>query len=107
MVHGWPSGLTALTTTSSMLTGGYCSVIARIKWVAVIASMASIWAQGASPDRVVAEWMLRMGGSVVLVGQSNPISDLVDLPTTEFHIHTLNFTGITQWGFALEEEMKR
>src|SRR5262249_61315001 len=65
------------------------------------------WAQEASPDRIVAEWMLRMGGSVVLEGQRRPIADLADLPTSDFRIHTLNFTGITQWGRALEEELKR
>ena len=64
-------------------------------------------AQEASPDRIVAEWMLRMGGSVILEGQRRPITDLADLPTSDFRIHTLNFTGITQWGFALEDELKR
>src|SRR5438874_277935 len=63
-------------------------------------------AQEAAPDRVVAEWMLRMGGSVILEGQRQPITDLADLPTAEFRIHTLNFTGITQQGFALEDELK-
>src|SRR5436190_4686214 len=69
-------------------------------------SVASVCAQEA-PDRIVAEWMLRMGGSVILEGQRRPITDLVDLPQSEFRIRTLNFTGITQWGFALEEELKR
>src|SRR5436853_3786697 len=61
-------------------------------------------AQVSSADRMVAEWMVRMGGSVVLEGQRRPITDLADLPDTPFRIHTLNFTGITQWGFALEDE---
>ncbi len=52
-------------------------------------------AQDASPDRIVAEWMLRMGGSVILEGQRRPITDLADLPTSDFRLHTLNFTGIT------------
>jgi Leucine-rich repeat (LRR) protein len=64
-------------------------------------------AQGVSPDRMVAEWMLRMGGSVVLEGQHRAIFDLAELPTSDFHIHTLNFTGITQWAFALEDELRR
>src|SRR5438067_64419 len=64
-------------------------------------------AQDASPDRVVAEWMLRMGGSVVLEGQRRPITDLADLPTSDFRLHTLNFSGVTQWAFALEDELKR
>src|SRR5262249_44700425 len=64
-------------------------------------------AQDASPDRIVAEWMLRMGGSVILEGQRRPITDLAQLPTSDFRLHTLNFTGITQWASALEEELKR
>src|ERR1700761_6834308 len=51
--------------------------------------------------------MIRMGGSVVLEGQHHPISDLADLPTSDFQVHTLNFTGITQWAFALEDELQR
>src|SRR5271168_1477913 len=65
------------------------------------------WGQDASPDRMVAEWMVRMGGSVVVEGQRKPISDIADLPTTDFTVHTLNFTGITQWAFALEDELRR
>src|SRR5215470_747419 len=63
-------------------------------------------AQQNSPDRIVAEWMLRMGGGVVLEGQRNLIRDLAELPATDFKIHTLNFTGITQQGSSLEDEMK-
>src|SRR5690349_7033225 len=65
------------------------------------------WAQDASSDRIVAEWMVRMGGSVVLEGQHRPVSDLAELPTPDFYVHTLNFTGITQWAFALEDELRR
>src|SRR3989442_6537325 len=70
-------------------------------------AVVSAWAQEASPDRVVAEWMLRMGGSVVLEGQRRPITDLAELPTSDFRLHTLNFSGVTQWAFALENELKR
>ena len=38
---------------------------------------------------------------------ASAITDLADLPTSDFRIHTLNFTGITQWGFALEDELQR
>ena len=58
-------------------------------------------ATGPSPDRIVAEWMVRMGGSVVLTGQRKPIYDLADLPTTDFRIHALNFTGITMYAASL------
>src|SRR5271168_2141147 len=64
-------------------------------------------AQDASSDRLVAEWMLRMGGSVVLEGQQTSISDVANLPASDFHIQTLNFTGITQWASALEDELRR
>ena len=48
-----------------------------------------------------------MGGSVVLEGQRKPISDLADLPTTDFRIHTLNFTGITMYAASLQDELRR
>ena len=63
--------------------------------------------RSASPDRIVAEWMVRMGGSVVLEGQRKPIYDLADLPTTDFRIHALNFTGITMYAASLQDELRR
>ena len=72
-----------------------------------LAIVASLGAQTATPDRIVAEWMLRMGGSVVLHGERRPVRDLMELPVGDFAIHTLNFTGVTQWGSSLELEMKR
>ena len=53
-------------------------------------------AQDPSPDRIVAEWMIRMGGSVILEGQRRPITDLAALPAGDFRIHTLNFTGTSR-----------
>src|ERR1044071_8401029 len=73
--------------------------------LAVTIALAS--GQEVSPDRMVAEWMIRMGGSVILEGQRRPATDLADLPNAEFRIRGLNFTGITQWGFALEDELRR
>ena len=55
---------------------------------------APIKIEGPAADRMVAEWMLRMGGTIVLEGQRKPITDLADLPTADFRIHALNFTGI-------------
>ena len=63
--------------------------------------------EGPSPDRIVAEWMVRMGGSVVLEGQRKPIYDLADLPTTDFRIHALNFTGITMYAASMQDELRR
>ena len=63
--------------------------------------------EGPAADRMVAEWMLRMGGSIVLEGQRKPITDLADLPTADFRIHTLNFTGITMYAASLQDELRR
>ena len=56
---------------------------------------------------MVAEWMLRMGGSIVLEGQRKPITDLADLPAADFRIHALNFTGITMYAASLQDELRR
>jgi Leucine-rich repeat (LRR) protein len=60
-----------------------------------------------APDRIVAEWMLRMGGSVVLEGQRTPLTDIADLPASDFTIRTLNFTGITMYAASLQDELRR
>ncbi|HEV3216362.1 MAG TPA: hypothetical protein VGZ27_11605 [Vicinamibacterales bacterium] len=62
--------------------------------------------QQIAADRQWAEWMVRMGGAVVLEGQRRPISELADLPATDFRIHTLNFTGITMWAASLQDELR-
>jgi hypothetical protein len=64
-------------------------------------------AQAPSPDRIVAEWMVRMGGSVVLDGQRKPIADLADLPAGDFRVYALNFTGITMYAASLQDELRR
>src|SRR5687768_7708406 len=68
---------------------------------------APIKVEGPAADRMVAEWMLRMGGSIVLEGQRKPITDLADLPTADFRIHTLNFTGITMYAASLQDELRK
>lgn len=70
------------------------------------AAAAQLPPQQISGDRMWAEWMLRMGGAVVLEGQRKPITELADLPTTDFRIHTLNFTGITMFAASLQDEMR-
>jgi internalin A len=62
--------------------------------------------QQIAPDRIWAEWMLRMGGAVVLEGQRKPITDLADLPAADFRIHTLNFTGVTMYAASLQDELR-
>src|SRR4051812_407750 len=118
------AALTPPTPGSSILgQGGWTmpgmgsGVLAGCRWLArgvarfclltctVLVSLAQ--QPSAAPDRIVAEWMIRMGGSVILEGQRRPITDLAILPTSDFRIHGLDFTGITQWGFALEDELRR
>src|SRR5690349_11106712 len=64
---------------------------------------APIKIEGPAADRMVAEWMLRMGGSIVLEGQRKPITDLADLPTSDFRIHALNCTGITMYAASQQD----
>lgn len=64
--------------------------------VSCLSALVAANAQTTSADRMVAERMLRMGGSVIIEGQRNPVSDLSDLPRTDFQVRGLNFTGITQ-----------
>ena len=63
--------------------------------------------KNASPDRVVAEWTLRMGGSVILEGERRPIADLAGLPAADFRIHTLNLIGVTLGAYGLRDELRR
>src|SRR5262245_23790455 len=60
-----------------------------------------------SPDRMWAEWTLRMGGRVVLEGQKQPIEDLAALPDTDFRIHTLDLVAVTFWAYGLRDEVSR
>ncbi|MGH9659515.1 MAG: hypothetical protein ACRD96_13285, partial [Bryobacteraceae bacterium] len=41
-------------------------------------------------DRPVAEWVLRMGGTVVVEGDRSRISDIKDLPDSAFRLHTVS-----------------
>src|SRR5262245_12836770 len=40
-------------------------------------------------DRPVAEWVLRMGGSVIVEGSSSRINELASLPAGDFRLHTV------------------
>jgi Leucine-rich repeat (LRR) protein len=60
-----------------------------------------------SADRIVAERVLRLGGSVVLEGQDRPVTDLEQLPTSDFRIRTLNLVGVTLGAFGLQHELAR
>lgn len=63
--------------------------------------------ESVSPDRVVAEWALRLGGTVVLEGQRRPIADLDELPASDFRIRTLNLVGVTLGAWGLKDELSR
>src|SRR5882672_1282346 len=58
-------------------------------------------------DRIVAERILRLGGAVILEGQSRPISDLDDLPDTPFRLHTLDLVGVSMGAWGLKDELSR
>src|SRR5579862_1754609 len=94
---------------SQLVLGGTRKRLAQAAGATFLIGMTVLpaFAQDASPDRLVAEWMLRMGGSVVLEGQHRTISDVANLPSSDFYVQTLNFTGITQWASALEDELRR
>src|SRR5262245_52905148 len=47
-----------------------------------------------SADRPVAEWVLRLGGSVVLEGGHDPIWDVAALPAGEFRLRAVNLVGV-------------
>ena len=61
----------------------------------------------ASPDRVVAERVLRLGGAVILEGQRRPIIDLHQLPDADFQIHTLDLVGVSMGAWGLRDELLR
>lgn len=44
-------------------------------------------------ERAVAEWVLRIGGTVTLEARAQPLRDISELPTEDFHIAALDFTG--------------
>ena len=67
----------------------------------------SCLAQEVSPDRMVAEWALRLKGTVVLEGQTRPVSEITELPASDFQIHTLNLVGMTFWANGLQDELSR
>jgi hypothetical protein len=56
---------------------------------------ASVPGRDGDADRVVAERILRLGGSVVLDGQRRPIRDIEQLPDSAFTIHTLDLVGVS------------
>ena len=60
-----------------------------------------------SPDRIVAERVLRLGGAVVLEGQRRPIVDLQGLPATDFRLHTVDLVGVSMGAWGLKDELSR
>ena len=60
-----------------------------------------------SPDRIVAERVLRLGGAVILEGQRRPIIDLHQLPDADFQIHTLDLVGVSMGAWGLRDELLR
>src|SRR5260370_7147238 len=48
----------------------------------------------AASDRSVAEWVLRVGGSVVVEGQQSSIWDISRLPAKDFALAAINLTDV-------------
>src|SRR5262245_35379737 len=46
-------------------------------------------------DRAVAEWVLRMGGSVSLDGEHRPIWEITKLPEKNFNVTSINLVPIS------------
>ena len=76
--------------------------------IAVCAFVLPVNLPGQAPaDRVVAEWTLRLGGSVTLEGHHRPITDIDELPDSDFRIRALNLTGVTLHAYGLLDELSR
>jgi Leucine-rich repeat (LRR) protein len=76
-------------------------------FILVTAGAISAQQPDTSPDRIVAERVLRLGGAVIPEGQRKPITDLHQLPETEFRIHTLDLVGVSMGAWGLRDEVLR
>ena len=72
----------------------------------LMAAVAAV-AQAPTPDRIVAERVLRLGGAVILAGQRTPIHDLDELPATDFRVQTLDLVGVSMGAWGLKDELSR
>src|SRR5688572_8380856 len=79
--------------------------IGALALVAISVSLSA--ATEMSPDRIVTEWALRMGGRVVLEGQREPIEELSALPDSDFRIRTLDLVCVTFRAYGLRDEVSR
>src|SRR5579859_2106455 len=50
-------------------------------------------ASAQTADRAAAEWVLRLGGTVTLEGQAQPLAGLSDLPPGDFYVQGINLVG--------------
>ena len=73
---------------------GHNVVVVSISKLALfLLASAVAFAADSWTDRAIAEWVLRLGGSVGINPNSNPINDLAALPAGPFAIRSLDFTG--------------
>src|SRR5581483_9674716 len=63
-----------------------------LSFLAALAALPA--APASSPDAAAARWVIRMGGSVTLEGQNEPIADLAGLPSTPFFVTMINLVGV-------------
>src|SRR5207247_362776 len=78
--------------TRSDMPGRYRRGILIPALVLALAATAGT-ARGQESERAVAEWVLRLGGSVTPEGSSEPIRDLEGLPPGDFQIAGIDLTG--------------
>ena len=85
----------------------FASLVALAAFGVSPAVRSAVHAQQSSADRVIAERVLRLGGAVILDGQRTPMSDLHELPDTDFRIHTLDLVGVSMGAWGLRDEILR
>src|SRR5690242_14441588 len=62
-------------------------ILLALLWLMVPAAGAG------SPERKIAEWVIRTGGRVILDGSRTPVRDIADLPPGELHITGVDLTN--------------
>ncbi len=60
----------------------------------LIAALVILPGIAAASDRSVAEWVLRVGGSVVVEGDQTPVWDIARLPAKDFQLRAINLTDV-------------
>src|SRR5207302_669215 len=59
----------------------------------LLSAISSGIASAATADRAAAEWVLRLGGTVMVEGRARPVVDLADLPQSDFYLQGIDLVG--------------